>query len=246
MSRARNRWQRGLMLLGFAAVAVVAWFRGPDVLRHLDVFRVQQVEVVGTRFLEPYAVVRAAGLGVESSVLDDADEWLAGVRTLRLVDEIRVGRVLPGKIRLEVREVEPVALVDAGTLRPVDAGGRLLDLSPAGLAFDLPIVTGLAVENEVVAAGPSASAVATVAAVMKRAPDVAARLSQAELQGEELTLTFREGRTTAVLPAAATGAELTQLRLALADLLARGELEKVRTIDVRYRDQVVVSFLGTP
>lgn len=246
MSVARKRWQRALTLVGFGATAAVAWVYGPAVLRDLDVFRVQQVEVVGTRFLEPYAVVRAAGLDLESSVLDDADEWVTGATTLTLVDEIRVGRVFPGKIRLEVREVEPVALVSAGSLRPVDASGRLLDLDPAGIALDLPIVTGLEVEDTGVVEGPSAAAVATVAMVMKRAPDVAARLSQAELRGHDLTLLFREGLTVAVLPAAASTAQVTQLRLALADLLARGELDQVRTIDVRFRDQVVVSFLGTP
>lgn len=246
MSTIRRRWKQVLSLIGFGALVAVAWVYGPGVLRDLEVFRVQQVEVVGTRFLDPYAVVRAAGLDVESSVLDDADEWLAGVRTLTLVEEIRVARVLPGRIRLEVREVEPMALVAAGSLRPVDAAGRLLDLEPAGVSLDLPILTGVAVEDGVVSAGPSAWAVATVAEVMKRAPVVASRLSQAELRDRDLRLTFREGRTTAVLPAAATGAQVTQLRLALADLLARGELEKVRTIDVRFRDQVVVSFLGTP
>lgn len=241
--RVRQRLLGALGLAAAFALVGVAWVYGPRSLRSLDTFRVRQVEVVGTRFLDPRAVVEAAGLGVESSLFDDADTWQAGVSGLTLVEEIRARRVFPSKVRLEIREVKPVALVDHGTLRPVDAAGRLLELEPAGIVLDLPIVTGVEVEGRSVKPGVSAAAVGTVAALMVEAPDVARRVSQAELTGGALRLTFRTGKTTAVLPAMATGVQVTQLRLALSDLLARGELERVRTIDVRFRDQVVVSFV---
>lgn len=246
MSRARQRWIRRLGMGAAVVLVGVAWVYGPGTLRDMEVFRVRQVEVVGTRFLDPYEVVNAAGLGTQSSLFDDADRWVTGVRGLMLVEEIRARRVFPSRVRLEVREVQPVALVNDGTLRPVDARGRLLDLEPAGIVLDLPIVTGVAVDGGSVKEGRSAAAIATVAALMARAPDMAERVSQAELTGAGLRLTFRSGRTTAVLPAAATEMQLTQLRLALSDLAARGELEQVRTLDVRFRDQVVVSFLNTP
>ncbi len=66
-----------------------------------------------------------------------------------------------------------------------------------------------------------------------------------ELRGRDLRIVFRDRGADAWLPARATPTQLTQLRLALADLAARGELEAVRSIDVRFRDQVVVSFLET-
>lgn len=245
MIPARPRWIRRLGLVSAVVLAGVGWVYGPRSLRELETFRIRHVEVVGTRFLDPYAVVSAAGLGAESSLFDDADLWLSGVRELALVEEIRARKIFPSKVRLEVREVAPVALVAGadGTLRPVDAAGRMLELDPAGVVLDLPILTGVQVEGGAVKAGVASAAVATVAALMVRAPGVAERVSQAQLRGGELWLTFRAARTTAVLPAAATEVQLTQLRLALSDLLARGELDRVRTLDVRFRDQVVVSFL---
>lgn len=247
----RRRWgrERWVQLLGVVAafsVVAIGWVWGPEAARDMDTFRVRHVEVVGTRFLEPYSVVRAAGLTSMSSLFDDRRGWLAGVRTLSLVDDVRVRRHFPSTVVVEVREVMPVALVSAGTLRPVDAAGRLLELEPAGSILDLPVVSGVEVEDDGVAPGASASAVATVAALRERAGDVADRLSQAELVGEDLWLTFREGQAMAVLSSAATPVELTQLRLALSDLASRGELAQVRTIDVRFRDQVVVSFLDRP
>jgi hypothetical protein len=240
----RRRWRGIAGSLAALGLVAAGWFWGPGVAREMDTFRVRQVEVVGTRFLEPYSVVRAAGLTAGSSLFDDARAWRSGVRTLALVEEVRVRRHFPSKVVVEVREVEPVALVSAGTLRPVDASGRLLELEAAGSILDLPVVTGVEVEDDAVAVGASASAVVTVAALRARAGDLADRVSQAELVGEDLWLSFRDSRAMAVVPAAATRVELTQLRLALSDLVARGELAQVRTIDVRFRDQVVVSFLN--
>lgn len=246
MSGARKRWmRRGGFVAAFLIVAA-AWTWGPTALRDVEAFRVRQVEVVGTRFLEPYTVVRAAGLDRGASIFDNAASWRSGVRTLALIEDVRIRRFYPSRVVVEVRESEPVALVSAGSLRPVDASGRLLELDPAGTALDLPVVTGVRVRGRRVATGSATSAIATLAALVQREPDVADRVSQAALEGDALRLTFRDADPYALLPAAARGVEMTQLRLALADLAARGELGAVRTIDVRFRDQVVVSFLDKP
>lgn len=246
MSDSRKRWIRRVGFLAAFATVGLASAHAPSALRGMEVFRVSDVEVVGTRFLDPYTVVRAAGLDATSSIFDNAAAWRSGVRTLALVEEVRVRRVYPSKVLVEVRESEPVALVAGRSLRPVDAAGRLLELDPAGQGLDLPILTGVRRDGGRVEEGASTAAVATVAALLSRVPEVAAQLSQAELKGEHLALTFRDAGPTALISAAATSVELMQLKLALADLAARGELEKARTIDVRFRDQVVVSFLDKP
>jgi hypothetical protein len=141
--------------------------------------------------------------------------------------------------------VTPVALVDEGMLRPVDASGRLLPLDPAGEMLDLPIVVGAQPEGGRLA-GPGAAAVAVLVALAAEAPELARRVSQAAVSDGALRLTFRSDAAHAVLPLRPSEVQLAQLRVTFSDLLARGELGRVRTIDVRFRDQVVVSFLGTP
>ncbi len=250
MSRKRGsrkrRWTRRVVVLLAAAGAVTLTIVGPRLLRKLEVFRVETVEVTGTRFLEPYAVVRAAGLDRPASVFDDMDAWRAGVLTLPLVDDVRIRRRIPSTVRLEVREVEPVALVAGETLRPVDATGRLLPLETAGIVLDLPVVVGAEIAEGRVASPAGASAVAALTSLAVHAPDLADRISEVEVVPGALRITFREGRLEAVLPTHPSEVQLLQLRLAHADLRARGELDDVRRIDVRFRDQVVVSFLDTP
>ncbi|NIP79555.1 MAG: FtsQ-type POTRA domain-containing protein [Gemmatimonadetes bacterium] len=240
-----RRWLRRAGLAVAMAALALAAVRAPSALGRLDAFQVRRVEVLGTRFIEPYAVVRAAGLHRPASVFDDADAWEAGVRTLPLVASVRARRALPGTVTLEVREVVPVALVGGDRLRPVDVDGRVLPLEPAGVVLDLPILTGVGVQaGEVVGAGRSALTVLT--ALVGRAPEMAERISQVHVTDGSLRVAFRDDRAEAVLPVRPSDVQLTQLRVAFADLVARGELDRVRSIDVRFRDQVVVSFLRTP
>lgn len=246
MSTPRAVWLRRVGA-GVAVAALVAFgLLVPRALREMDVFRVQTVEVTGTRFLEPYAVVRAAGLDHPASVFDDADAWRAGILTLALVDDVRIRRRVPSTVRLEVREVEPVALVGREVLRPVDANGRLVPLELAGTVLDLPVILGARLEGDRIASPAGASAVATITALAVRAPKLADGISALEVGAGELRIAFQDIPVEAVLPGHPSDRELLQLRLAHADLRARGELDAVRRIDVRFRDQVVVSFLDTP
>lgn len=216
-------------------------------LREVDAFRVRRVEVVGTRFIEPYAVVRAAGLGSGSSVFDDPERWRAGVLTLPLVADVAVRRRLPATVEILVTEVEPVALVGGPELRAVDATGWVVPLDPAGAGLDLPLLSGVEARAGRLAPEPDAALVLDALVRLRRdAPELADRVSQIERRPGLLRLVFRDETAEALLPLDASELQLRQLRLAFADLVSRGELANVRRIDVRFRDQVVVSFLTRP
>ena len=125
--------------------AVVVWLVAPSVLRRLAFFRVRQVEVVGVKNLDPDAVLAALRLAPKASVFDDTHLWADRVRGLDGVADARIVRLLPAALKVIVREVEPVALVQgAGGLVAVDAGGRRLPFDPSraaggGGGLDLPI-----------------------------------------------------------------------------------------------------------
>ena len=240
-NRGRRWMRRGLAVTGIAGLAAIAGF-APRALRDVDAFRVTRVEVVGTRYLDPYAVVRAAGLAVESSVFDPVEAWRSGVLTLPLVDDIQVTRRLPGTITLDVREVRPVALVSARTLRPVDLTGRVLEIDAAGASLDLPVLQGVETRRGRVDADGQA-ALRALQVMETESAELIERVSQVVIEDDRLRVLFRDAELEAFLPLRATPAQVTQLRLAYADLAARGELRRVRTIDARFRDQVVVSFL---
>lgn len=231
----------GLVVLGIT--------QSPRVLRRLEVFRVTQVEVIGTRYLAPHEALAVSGIDEGSNLFDDAEPWLAALGAHPLVEDVTLEREFPGTLILRVVEVAPVALVATPVLLPVDARGRILPIEPTAVEMDLPVI---GVQSR---AGPDGrladpAALALVEALERLgrlAPGLLAQVSAiAPLAGGDLRLLLREpARGEALLPADFSALRIEQLRLTLADLEAKRELSRARRIDVRYRDQVVVSLTSS-
>lgn len=229
------------------AVAGVAASVGlaPRALRRLDTFRVRRVEVVGSRFAAPYEVVEASGITRASNVFDDTDVWRRTLLRHPMVADVRVERRLPGTIVLRVVEVEPIALVRTPELRMVDPAGRVLPVEAAGFDVDLPVI---AIPSSIDADGrlgdaTAAALVDALARVRRLEPGIAARVSEVLPQpdgGVRMVLTAPDDADV-VLPGGVSRPRLRALRLTLANLARRGELARVRRVDLRFRDQVVVS-----
>jgi len=145
VTRRWPRWrQRALLGVAGSGLLVLSWLGAPFVLRRLAMFRVRQIELVGVRNLAPDAVIAALRLGPRASVFGDTRLLADRVRGLAGVAEARVVRRLPAVLSVELREVEPAALVVAPRgsgrgLVAVDAAGRPLPFDPARSGLDLPI-----------------------------------------------------------------------------------------------------------
>jgi len=246
-SRTTSRLRKRHVALGLALAATLALgvWEAPPALRTLDGFRVRRVEVMGTRFLPPHVVVAAAGLAQGASVFDPSGVWEERVERLHLVRSARAHRRLPATVVIEVEERRPVALVRTPELRPVDRHGQILPIRTAGRRIDLPVVDGV---TGLTAAGRVADTrvralVAFAGRTAELEPSLADRLSEVGLRDGVLRLALRDpAGASVILPPRPEALHLAELRIALADLAARGELERVRHIDLRYRDQAIVAF----
>jgi cell division protein FtsQ len=129
-------------LVAGATAAVLAPLWGPPLLRPFRFFAVRRVELVGLRYLSPDLVTGALGLRSEASVWDRLGPLAARVRALPGVAEATVTRRLPAALRVEVREVEPVALASgASGLVAVGPDGRPLPYDPTRVAVDAPVIS---------------------------------------------------------------------------------------------------------
>jgi cell division protein FtsQ len=120
----------------------LSWFGAPLLLRHLALFRVRQIELLGVRNLAPDAVIAALRLPDEASVFTDTRMLADRLRGLPGVADARVVRRLPSALAVELKEVEPAALAPGprgAGLVVVDAAGRTLPFDPARSGLDLPV-----------------------------------------------------------------------------------------------------------
>lgn len=243
----RPDWRAVAACAGVVVLLGGAW-QSPRAMRHMDAFRVEQVEVRGTRYLAPAEVLATAGIGAGSSVWDDSERWLAALRRHPLVRDARIERRLPSTLRVTVEETAPVALVRTPTLQPVDAEGRVLPIAPEQAGLDLPIVAG-AVRvgaDGVVTDDRTRALVASYAALTRMDAELGGLVSEVGGDAVALRLLLRLDRPALVtVPAGADRERLLEVRTALEDLVRRGEFTRLRALDGRFRDQVVVDLYPT-
>jgi cell division protein FtsQ len=133
----------GWKLLGGLALAGLALWGIPRLLGGSDFFRVRRLEVRGLEHLQASAVAEALPLDSVVSVFDDLGPLRAAAESIPGLEQVRIGRRLPGTIVVTVREVPPVALVMRNRgLRMVGPQGRVLPFDPSFSAPDLPILRG--------------------------------------------------------------------------------------------------------
>ncbi len=241
---------RWLIVVGLGAAGTVAAAVSPRWLRRADAFRVRRVEVVGTRFLDAHDVLAATGIARgRASVFDDPSPWRERLLRLPQVQAAEIDRRLPSTLVVRVTEAEPIALARTPELVPVTAAGVVLPLR-AGIELDLPLVDVAAkVGADGRLASPDALAVArTLDRLRVLDPELAAAVSEAQpLPGRAVRLVLRTpAGLEALVSAAPSDTALRHLHEALADVAGRGELARVRRIDARFTDQIVVAFNTEP
>lgn len=214
-------------------------------LRRMDSFKVERVEIRGTKYLAAYDALVQTGISRTSNVFDEFTPWRSRLLRHPMVLEAQIERQLPNTIKVAITEAEPVALVRTPELRPVDARGRMLPIDPAAMDLDLPVLTRESTPN---AAGyftdaTTRDAVAVLNVLRQRDERLYGWVSEAAAASNQgLMLRLRQPAGARALIAADPRAlRLRELEVALSDLSARGELPRLKSIDARFRDQIVVS-----
>lgn len=246
----RVGWGRFIRRAGFglAAVALAALVaQAPRALRRFHTFDVTTVVVRGAGYIAPHEALEASGVTVRTSVFDDFAPIRARLVAHPLIESARVERRLPRTLVFTLRETEPVALAQARMLVPVDRRGRVLPIDPANAPLDLPVIvnaTSAEVEPEPGEPLPGAVRLAGELARLRRMqPELASRISAVStLPDGGVRLVLREPAGAVALLSDGAGAlRLRELMLALRHLDRRSELTRLRRIDARFDEQIVVT-----
>jgi cell division protein FtsQ len=228
----------GVILSGLGVAAFVAW----DWARRTPLLATRTVEVTGARRLDEATVRAAAAIepGVNLFAIDVAAAE-ARVADLPGVRRAHVVRHLLGRVTIILEEREPYALVNAGGLHWVDADGYLVAAAARPGAIGLPILTGIGAP----AAGtvpPSdglRAGLAVLHVLQRTSARLATRVSEVDLSRAHGPVLYLVDGIEVRLGTDGWGDRLARLDGVLGDLDARGE--RVASIDLRFRDQVVLT-----
>lgn len=113
-------------------------------------FSVKKVVIRGASLLEPQEILQAARVDGQVNVMH------ADVRTIEQhlsqlpeVKDVRVSRIFPSSLRIEIEERRPVALLIDNGIWGIDADGILLPRFRQGFGYDYPVITGFRLKKHV-------------------------------------------------------------------------------------------------
>ena len=233
--------KRRIAAVGLAAAAgVLSPMWGPALMRTVPAFTVSAIEVEGSRFVAPEDVRVLADIPAGASVWDDHSQAEMRLQGHPLVEEVRIRRAGFDRLAIHVREVQPIALVPAPMLEPVDARGSIMPLNPAEHALDLPILLRARVEKGRVSDEGSRRVLSVLERLEALSPGFVHRVSEARsAEGDAIELVLLEGSHVGRILLPIEDAERAFLRAedAISECTGRG---RVLAVDGRFRGQIVV------
>jgi cell division protein FtsQ len=207
------------------------------------IFEVSEILVHGNDYLSREELLEYAGLTTGMCIWDvnlrAADSLL---RNHPYLDEVRLTRSLPRILRLEVREKEPVALLNfEGNLYCLDSRGLVLPSRP-GRLYDLPVLSGPlegAIRQGSRAESPWVmEGLDLLQLILSDRPGLYNQISEMLLGGKDLVLTTHH-RGVPVYLGKGTRWKIRNLQ-AILDKLSNQEWQQVQYIDLRFEGQVVL------
>jgi len=243
----RSRGRRGL-----AVVAVLVALTGPAVLVYWALttprFAVGDVEVRGAsrvpvaRILDAAAIPPGTNLWrIDPTAAASRVQELPGIRRAELTRE------LPNRVTILVEERRPFTLVSGGSLHWLDEEGWLLGEEFQAVAPPVPVITGLT-EDEVATmrTQPSAkarAAIGLIRALLRSGSPLAAEISEIDMSRREGPVLYTVDGIEVRLGSEEWEERLARLEGVLANVADKSDA--LRAIDLRFRDQVVLSWKGT-
>jgi cell division protein FtsQ len=232
----------GLLLLGGLTVAgsavAVHW------LLTAPRFAVTVVEVEGASRVSADRVRAAAAVAVGTNVWRlDPTAVAARVAAVPEIRRAEVIRRFPNRVSILVEERRPFTLVHAGRLHWLDEEGRVLDEAREAVVPAVPVVSGLS-EAELVSMRTDPSprvrdAVALIRVLLRSGSALAAQISEIDVSRGDGPVLYTVDGVEVRLGTDEWEERLARLERILSQVGRDGEV--VRAIDLRFRDQVVLT-----
>jgi cell division protein FtsQ len=240
----RARWVAGrLLFLTLGAVILGASALLTGWLLASPRFAVASVDVSGQSRLTREEIEAAAGIapGVNIFALNTTDV-VARLLALPLIRRADVIRSFPNRVVIMVEERRPFTLVHAGKLHWIDEHGVDLGPEPRAVALGAPVISGLGAGDlgggHGEATDRAAAGLSLLRLLLRSDSGLLQNISEIDVSRAEGPVLYTVDGVEVRLGKEDWEARLGRLLGVLAQLTASGEA--VTSIDLRFRDQVVL------
>jgi cell division protein FtsQ len=205
-------------------------------------FAVTAVDVRGASRVPMARILAAAAIAPGANLWTiDTRAVVARIEAMSEIRRADLVREMPNRLTIVIEERRPFTLVHAGRLHWMDEDGRVLGEEARAVAPEVPVISGLS-EDELAsmrtAPGPKArAAIALIRALLRSGSALTAEISEIDMSRAEGPVLYTVDGVEVRL-----GAEEWDERLArLEGVLAQVATEDVNGVDLRFKDQVVLT-----
>jgi len=241
LARRVGLWGGASFLVATLAVAVGWESRW---LLRTALFSVERIEVIGQERLSAEAIVRASGITRGQSLWTlDARRAVAGVEALSLVRHVELIRAFPNRVTLLIEERRPFTLVQAaGKLVWVDEQGVAVAAEARPVSVDAPVISGVSpadlAPNGRVPSDRIATGLSLIRALLRAQSPLVREISEVDVSRPEGPVLYMVDGVEVRLGRDDWEGRLGRLQRVAAQLRATNQ--SVTSIDLRFRDQVVL------
>lgn len=229
------------------ALTAGALLGGWSVLSTSQAFAVRQTRITGLERVGRLDVLRAAGIGIDSNLLNmRPDQVKKRIERLPWIKDAEISRSLPHTVNIRVLEHKCRVLAMAGGhIYCLDAHLKPFAQTKPDPSLDMPLITGLT-EADLIQPDQEVSSLtedaANLVAIMPQ-NGILGRNKLSEIHLDRVwgvSLVFDGLGATVRLGFDNYGRKLRQMVSVIADLEARGELHRAMLIDLDYDNRAVV------
>lgn len=146
---------RGMRLLAITAASVLGLVTVSALLiaaylyvSNSDYFAIRQVTISGIDRVSRDEILAVSGLDLATNILTfDASEAEEALMGLPWLDKVKISKMMPDSVLVEVEEFQPKALVSLGRLYYMDANGVPFRQLLPGESPNLPIISGFSEDD---------------------------------------------------------------------------------------------------
>lgn len=238
-----KRWGKVLLiplLISFIALCIL----GNQWESRLTVTR---IVLEGINIL-PETQIRALANISANTILDTIDIYQIRNRILQqpFIKSVRINRQYPDAVSIQVSEREPIATVNAGHFRYIDENKVLLPYNEIALKLDLPIISGIdglvgaklgiPISNE-----EMSEAIGLLQTALELDSSLFRFISEINMNGgQDIIITSTDFGIPIIVGRGEIERKLLMLQTFWSNFVKSENAERLRYIDLRFSDQVVV------
>jgi len=214
-----------------------------------ETLTIQRVLVEGSRTLTAQQIFSLAKIPLKSSMVEtDLSVIQARIMAHPFIRTVTVSRRLPDALRIRIDERMPIASLNAGKMMYVDAGRVALPAVQSQVKFDLPIISnvsglGQPKFGETIASTELIEAIGILNTASEIDSSLYHFISEVNMNdGGDIILYSVDVGVPIMLGRGDVGRKLITLQSFWTNFVKTQDAEKLKYIDLRYDDQVVVKW----